>query len=282
MLYDNALLARAYLHGYQALGHERWREVATETLDWVLAEMRGPEGGFYSALDADSEGEEGRFYVWTPAELRVCSVTPASRRGRRADHLLRGLRGGQLRGAEHPACAGRAGREAPERLDEPGPLYASARETRLAGLDDKRLCSWNALVIAALAEAGAVLARDDHLDAARRRAGVLWPPAPLRRRAPSPVLEGRRGAPRRLPRGPRLPGRGVAVLYEATFDVRWFAAARDTADPMVERFAHPDHGGFVTVAHADERLIVAARTSTTIRSPPATRRPPTPSFAWPR
>jgi uncharacterized protein len=249
MLYDNALLARAYLHGYQALGQERWREVAERTLDWALLEMRGSEGGFYSALDADSEGEEGRFYVWSADEFREIAGDAV------ADYY--GItEPGNFEGRNIPNLIGRLEEPPPTNLDDARTALYEARSKRVwPGLDDKRLASWNALMIAALADAGAVLGRGDYLDAARTAAEFVLTEM---RDESARLLRTWKDGEARL--NAYLEDHAYLVealltLYEATFEVRWFDAARDTADAMIERFGDPERGGFFTTSADHERLI---------------------------
>src|SRR5919108_3642788 len=150
MLYDNALLARAYLHGWQVTGDALFRRVCEETLDYMLREMRGPEAGFFSALDADSEGVEGRFYVWTVDEVRdaLGELAPVA-----VEHF--GMtESGNFEGANIPVRA----TPDPDGLDEIKAGLLAARERRVRpGLDDKRLTAWNALISSAQAHAGALL-----------------------------------------------------------------------------------------------------------------------------
>jgi uncharacterized protein len=219
MLYDNALLARAYLHGWQVSGEDRMREVAEGTLDWALREMRGPEGSFYSALDADSEGEEGRFYTWTTDELSGLDVETFPFEGRKI-----------LVGSVSPEVRARL-------------LEVRSRRVR-PGTDDKRLTSWNALMIAALADAGAVLERYDYLDAARTAADFLLS---TMRDADGGLLRTSSGGPAKLPgllSDHAFLLEALLTLYEATFEERWFVAARELAGSLIDRFADRDNGGF--------------------------------------
>jgi uncharacterized protein YyaL (SSP411 family) len=249
MLYDNTLLARTYLHGYQALGHERWRRVTERTLDWALREMRGAEGGFYSALDADSEGEEGKFYVWGAGEFRDIAGDAV------ADYYGITDRG-NFEGKNIPNLIGRLEAPPPEDLDAARTALYEARSKRVwPGLDDKRLASWNALAIAALADAGAVLGRDDYLGAARTAAEFIW--SEMRDRSGRLLRSWKDGEARLnayLEDHAHLV-EALLTLYEATFEPRWFDAARETADAMIERFADPERGGFFTTASDHERLI---------------------------
>src|SRR4051794_31585868 len=161
MLYDNALLARAYLHGWQVSGEAFFRRVCEETLGFMLRELRQEEGGFASALDADSEGVEGKYYVWTLEEV-------GGALGDLADVAIEHFgmsEAGNFEGANIPVRA----TPDPEALPEIKCKLYGARERRVRpGLDDKRLCSWNALAISALADAGAVLEQPAFLDAAVR------------------------------------------------------------------------------------------------------------------
>jgi len=254
MLYDNALLAPVYLRGWQLFGHERHRRACEQTLDWMLREMRGPEGGFYSALDADSEGEEGRYYVWTVDEVRA--VLGDERAGPVLDYLGVGERGDFEGGRNVLRLAGGAAAAPPPGFEEARRELLAARERRVRpGVDDKRLAAWNALAIGALAQAGAVLGRAEYLGAARACAEF--------------VLGEMRDAEGRLLRSwrdgePRLNAyledhafllEALLDLYEATFEPRWFTAARELAETTVERFGDPERGGLFSTAADHERLI---------------------------
>jgi len=247
--------------------------------------MRGPEGGFYSALDADSEGVEGRFYVWTVGELRdalgedaaaAIAWFGATEQGNFVDphHPAPGLnvlqdRGRAASAAERvPASPGRASADArpagPAGPDQPTRARIRARllevrERRVRpGLDDKRLTSWNALMIAALAEAGAALEESRYTEAAVACAEF--------------VLRDLRDPDGRLLRtyndgAAKLDAyledhafllEALLVLFEATCEERWFLEATALADTVIERFSDPENGGFFSTA-ADGEALIARR-----------------------
>ena len=230
MLYDNALLAPAYLHGWLVTGEERYRDVAEETLDYMLRELRLPEGGFASAQDADTEGVEGLTFTWTedegvPAELlQPFEHGRSILRGDLDEHLKRRLF--QIR----------------ER--RPKPLR-----------DDKAIAAWNGLALAALAEAGRRLDRADFLEAARELAEFLL--------GPLSDQDGRLHRSWRAGRA-RNPGyledyadvaNGLYELHIATGELRWLLEANRLARLAVELFADSEHGGFFLSAVDAEKLI---------------------------
>jgi len=263
MLYDNALLARAYLHGWQVFGHERYRRICEETLDWALREMRGPEGGFYSALDADSEGEEGRFYVWTPDEIREALQASTTMRIKFSSYLLENLmryygvrEQGNFEGRNVLHLAQGADAPEPEGLAEMRRALLEARAGRVRpGLDDKRLASWNALIIVALAEAGAVLERPDYLDAARTCAEFVWEEM---RDADGHLLRTYKDGEARLNaylEDHAFLLEALLTLYEATYETLWFERAHELAETMLSRFHDPERGGFFSTSGDHEELI---------------------------
>jgi uncharacterized protein len=250
MLYDNALLARAYLHGWQVSGEAFFGRVCMETLDWGLRELRQEEGGFASSLDADSEGEEGRYYVWTPAQVRE-ALGDEALAAAAFEHF--GItEAGNFEGKSVPVRA----TPDPPQLPEIKARLLAARERRVRpGLDDKRLVSWNALMISALADAGAAMERPDYREAAVACTEFIL----------GDMRDGRGRLLRTYNRGRAKLGayledhafllEALLTLYETTFDPRWFGEATQLAQTILERFADPEQGGFFSTADDHEPLI---------------------------
>jgi uncharacterized protein YyaL (SSP411 family) len=272
MLYDQALLTRAYLHGWQVTGHDRYYQVLDETVGYVLRDLRHPEGGFFSAEDADSEGEEGRFYLWTSDEINAVLDD-----ARLAEQTI------EYFGITERGNFEDTGRSIPNRLHARGdllrPAHIEAARRQLfavrtarprPGLDDKVLTEWNALMLASLAEAAAATGRDDWLRAAVANGQFL--------------LETLRRPDGRWLRSWQADGGarhlGVAADYaalvdaftrlgEATGEARWISAARETADGLVGLFWDDAEGGAFTTGSDAEQLVARTKDLTDNATPSA-------------
>ena len=266
MLYDQAMLVRIYREAHSVFGEATYRQVAEETIDYVLRELTHPDGGFFSAQDADSpdadgSGVEGLFATWTPAEVRAALAG--------ADEQLIGL---AIEWWGITEDGNFEGRSIPNRLHARGqlrrpPMIDEARRRLLAvrsrrpqpGLDDKVLTEWNALFLYALADAAMVWRRDDWAAAAVRNGEFL--------------LRELRGSDGRWFRSwhadgtPRARHAALAAdhaalveafirLNELTGEARWMVAARETADTMLDWFWDPVDGGLFTTADDAETLVV--------------------------
>ncbi len=266
MLYDNALLARLYLHAWLATGRSLYRRITEETLDYVLREMTGDHGGFFSATDADSEGEEGKFFVWSPEEIEAVlgaeegglfstffGVTP------RGNFEGKSILNISVRAADFAERQGVPLDRLIEVIDRGKEALRQAREEREHPLlDDKALASWNGLMLRAFAEAGAALERQDYLDAAARNAEFLLNELRPQGRLHRSYREGQAKLPGFL-EDYSFVADGLLALYEATFERRWLDAAVELTDEMISLFWDEGAGAFYDTGRHHEELVIRPR-----------------------
>ncbi len=264
MLYDNALLSVAYLEAFQATGEPFYRRIVEETLDYVLREMTSPLGAFYSTQDADSEGVEGKFYVWTEGEVRAilgdtladifCPVYDVTPEGNWEEHTILH----RSKTDEQDAALLKIDvEELRRKLAEARQKLLAVRSKRVwPGRDEKILTSWNGLMIAAFAKAGAVLDRPDYTAAAVRAADFILTDM----RTP----DGRLYRTTASGSSPKIDAYledyaflidALVDLYAATFDLRWLRSGEELAAIMVDRFADPAGGFFTTPAGQNDLIM---------------------------
>ena len=267
MLYDNAQLASLYLHGWLATGDPEYRRIAEETLDYVRREMTHPGGGFYSAQDADSEGVEGKFFVWSPQEIEAALGDPGL--ARVALGYWGVADGPNFEGhsilfvprepADVAASLGMTESALADAVARARVILHGVREERVhPGLDDKVLASWNGLMLAAFAEAAAVLGRTDYLATAVRNAEFLTSQMVRDGRLLRSWKDGQARITGYL-EDYSMVGAGLLTLYEATFDRRWLDESRRLAEEALRLFWSPDREAFFDTGHDQESLVVRPR-----------------------
>ncbi|HEX6544011.1 MAG TPA: thioredoxin domain-containing protein [Ktedonobacterales bacterium] len=274
MLYDNALLARVYLHAWQLTGDASYRRICEETLDYVLHEMTDEAGGFYSTQDADSEGVEGKFYVWTLDELRE-QLDPGD--ARIVEKLWGITETGNFEGknilhlAQTPAeVATEVGLDEQQVLDAAArartQLYEARRQRIAPARDDKVLTGWNGLMQRAFAEAARILDRVDYRRAATTNARFLIETM----RTDGGLLRSWRAGQAKIPaylEDYAALANALLSTYETTGDSRFFAEARTLADEALSRFWDDEIGTFFDTSANHEQLIGRPRELTDNATP---------------
>ncbi len=268
MLYDNALLARTYLEAYQVTKQTSYRQVTTEVIDYILREMTDPAGGFYSATDADSEGVEGKFFVWTPAEVQAVLQNAEDTRRFCACYDI-----SDPGNWEHRSIPNRLRPieavikelnltidELSETVQRVRPLLYRARQERVPpGLDDKIITAWNGMMISTMAESGRVLGVSRYIDGAMKAADFLLL---VHRTADGTLLRTSRQGRAHLDgvlEDYAYLAEGLIDLYEACGQERYLTTALQLGERMMDSFQDKDQGGFYTTATAHETLIMRAR-----------------------
>jgi len=274
MLYDNAQLMRAYADAYELTGHERYREAAADIFSWIEREMTGDDGGFYSALDSESDGEEGRFYVWSIAELNeVLGEDDAKLFAEVYSFTAEG-------NFEEERTGERTGHNIPH-LEQPLDEFANQRNmaadelsTKLATLrakllkarmqreyphrDDKILTAWNGLMITALARAGEVFEEPEYTEAASRAALFLW----TRMWQDGTLLRIHRGGDSKIPgylNDYAFYAEGLMELHRTTGKDRWLEFGLQVTDAMVDKFEDTEAGGFYFASEEHADLIARSK-----------------------
>src|SRR5919112_190562 len=266
MLYDNALLARLYLEAYQVSGEDFYRRIAEETLDYVARDMTDPEGGFYSAEDADSEGEEGKFYVWMPEEIEGTLESDEAKLAMRFwDVTERGNFEGKNilnvpRAPEAVAAEfGISARELWQRIVRIRQKLLAEREKRVRpGRDEKVLAAWNGLMLRAFAFAASALDRADYREIAENNASFLMEKLIVDGRLRRSYKDGRARFNAYL-EDYACVADGLVELYEATFETRWLREAASLADAILRLFWEEAEGAFYDTAADHEELVTRPR-----------------------
>jgi uncharacterized protein YyaL (SSP411 family) len=262
MLYDNALLSRIYLHTYLVTHNPLYSRIVEEILNYVMREMTSPEGGFYSTQDADSEGEEGKFYVWTLEEVKAdllvddfplfISTYGVTEQGNfEGKNILHVVQDAETVADEAQLSVG----EVQAALARAREMLFTRREHRIKpGRDEKVLTSWNGLMLRSFAEAGRYLSRPDYVQVAVKNAEFLLGKMQEDGRLLRTYKDGRAHLKGFLEDYAFLAD-GLLALYEATFDQRWFSEARRLMNEAIRLFADEQDGGFFDTGIDQEELV---------------------------